>query len=495
MGYLADGHYRLAVAIAPLSDGGFEVLRRDGEGAYQQWLTVSLEDSFNTTPVAIDTEGTTLYLADSRGRNTSALTAIDLRTGFETMLVHDPRADLEDLLRHPLTGRVRAAYVNYDRRVTHVLEAEVEEDFDFLSEGTDGVVQVVSMSHDDRRWIVSTMMDDGPLRFYLYERTPRRATLLFTSRPALERYPLAKMHARILRSRDGLDLVAYLSLPPGTDPQGAGVPAQPLPMILQVHGGPWHRDSWGFNPYHQWATNRGYAMLMIQFRGSTGFGKSFVNAGDHEWGGKMHDDLLDAVEWAVETGVAQRDKIAIMGGSYGGYACLWGMTNTPEVFACGIDIFGVSNLITMLETFPAYWGTAMETMYRRIGDPRTEEGRAFLTSRSPLTYVENIRRPLLIVHGANDVRVTLGESEQIVSAMKERGIPVTYVVYPDEGHLTFFHPQNNISFFAIAEQFLAQHLGGGAEPIDGAFQGASLQIREGAGEVPGVKEAFADGER
>ncbi len=218
---------------------------------------------------------------------------------------------------------------------------------------------------------------------------------------------------------------------------------------------------------------------MPEFRGSTGFGKAFINASNGQWGGTMHDDLMDAVAWAVKSGIAQQDKIAIMGGSYGGYATLWGLARTPDTFACGVDIFGVSSLVTMLASFPAYWGPAMDIMYQRIGDPRTSEGKKFLLSRSPITYVENIKKPLLIVHGANDVRVTLPEWEQLVAKMKERKIPVTFMVYPDEGHLTFFHPQNNISCYAVVEQFLKDHLGGRAEPIGDASRGRASRCARG----------------
>ncbi|MCC7143656.1 MAG: S9 family peptidase [Candidatus Eisenbacteria bacterium] len=490
LGYLADEDYALRFAIAQRPEGGQEILRRGDDGTFTSWTVIPREDEFNTGPAGIDSDGTTLYMFDSRGRNTSVLTAIDLATGKETVVAEDPRADAENLMLHPTTGKLRAVSFNYDRRSWKVLDPSVALDFDYLRTVADGEVLIGSTSVDDQRWIVAYMMDNGPVQYYLYDRPAKKATLLFTNREALEGQPLTKMHCRTIKTRDGLDMVGYLSLPLESDPDGDGIPSKPVPMILQVHGGPWYRDNWGYNPYHQWAANRGYAILAVQFRGSTGFGKAFLNASNGEWGGKMHDDLLDAVDWAVKSGIAPRDKVAIMGGSYGGYSVLWGLTNTPKTFACGVDIFGVSSLVTMLESFPAYWGPVMEIFYQRIGDPRTAEGRKFLESRSPLTYAEKIERPLLIVHGANDVRVRLAESDQLVAAMKKNRTPVTYVVYPDEGHLTFFHPQNNISCYAIAEQFLKQHLGGRAEPIGNALKGASLETREGADDVPGLREAI-----
>jgi dipeptidyl aminopeptidase/acylaminoacyl peptidase len=260
-------------------------------------------------------------------------------------------------------------------------------------------------------------------------------------------------------------------------------------MVLMVHGGPWGRDTWGYNPHHQWLANRGYAVLSVNFRGSTGFGKRFVNAADKEWAGKMHDDLIDAVRWAVDQGVADPKRVAIMGGSYGGYAALAGLTFTPDVFACGVAIVGPSNLVTLLESIPPYWSPMISLFTRRVGDHRTEEGRQFLRERSPLTFVDRIRKPLLIGQGANDPRVKQAESDQIVQAMQSRNIPVTYVLYPDEGH-GFARPENRLSFYAVAEAFLAEHLGGRAEPFGDDFKGSSITVPVGADEIARLKESL-----
>ena len=260
-------------------------------------------------------------------------------------------------------------------------------------------------------------------------------------------------------------------------------------MVLLVHGGPWARDVYGFDPNHQWLANRGYAVLSVNFRGSTGFGKKFVNAGDLQWGRKMHDDLLDAVDWAVKEGIADKTRVAIMGGSYGGYATLAGLAFTPEVFCCGVDIVGPSNLETLLATIPPYWAAFFENLARRVGDPRTEAGRKLLKERSPLNSAGAIAKPLLIGQGANDPRVKQAESDQIVDAMRAKGLPVTYVLYPDEGH-GFAVPENRMSFFAIAEAFLAAHLGGRAEPFGQDFTGAKFEVPEGAAHVPGLAAAL-----
>ncbi len=325
------------------------------------------------------------------------------------------------------------------------------------------------------------------MRYYLYNREKKKATFLFTNRSELEKLQLAKMHPVVIKSRDDLNLVSYLSLPPWLDEDGK--PKKPLPMVLFVHGGPWARDSWGYRSYHQWLANRGYAVLSVNYRGSTGFGKDFINASNMEWAGKMHDDLLDAVNWAVENGVAVKDSIAIMGASYGGYATLVGLTFTPDVFCCGVDIVGPSNLRTLLETVPPYWKPMMELWATRIGDPRTEEGRRFLESRSPLTYVDKISKPLLIGQGANDPRVKQSEADQIVEAMKAKGIPVTYILYPDEGH-GFARPENRLSFNAVAELFLQQFLNGRAELIGDDFENSSIEIVEGREYVPALNEVI-----
>jgi len=284
------------------------------------------------------------------------------------------------------------------------------------------------------------------------------------------------MQAPHISSRDGLMLPSYLTLPPNeTGPR----PKTPLPMVLFVHGGPWSRDVYGYNRVHQWLANRGYAVLSVNYRASSGFGKAFLNAGNKEHAGKIHDDLIDGVEWAIGEGIALRDKVAIMGGSYGGYSAFVGATFTPDVFCCAIPIVGITDLVTLMQNRPPYWADFMDQFARRYADVNTEEGRTFLRSRSPLYKANAIKKPMLIGHGANDIRCTQAQSDLMVAAMKEKGVPVTYVVFPDEGH-GFARPENNIAFNAIAEIFLARHLGGRAEPVGSDFEGSSHEIRAGA---------------
>jgi len=261
--------------------------------------------------------------------------------------------------------------------------------------------------------------------------------------------------------------------------------------VTVTHGGPWARNTWGYNVSHQWLANRGYAVLSVNFRASSGFGKAFINAGNREWGAKMHDDLIDAVDWAIEAGIADPERVAIMGGSYGGYATLAGLTFTPEKFACGVDTVGPANLVTLLETTPPYWQPEIDSLTTRVGDHRTQDGREFLRKRSPLTYAARICRPLLIGQGANDPRVKQAEPDQIVQAMQEKDILVTYVIYPDEGH-GFARPENRLSFSAVAEAFLAECLGGRFEPVGDDLKGSTITVPVGAEGVPGLKDALSE---
>ena len=487
--FLADDALEVQVALRFLPDGGFELLAlRDG--GREELARIGPEDAAATQPVGLDAEGRTLYLVDSRGRDTAALVALDFESGEFRELAADPRCDAQGVLEHPLTRRPQAVAFDYDRRRWEVVDGEIVEDFSRLSALVDGELEVLSRSLDDRLWLVAYVRDNGPTLYYLYDREKRAEKFLFSDRPELEDYTLARMYPVVIEARDGLRLVSYLSLPPGED--RGGRPERPLPMVLFVHGGPWWRDKWGFNPWHQWLANRGYAVLSVNFRGSTGFGKSFVNAANREWAGKMHQDLIDAVEWAVREGIAERERVAIMGGSYGGYATLVGLTFTPEVFRCGVDIVGPSSLVTLLENIPPYWMPMRPLLSVRVGDPKNPEDREFLWDRSPLKYADRIQKPLLIGQGANDPRVKKQESDQIVQALQGKGIPVIYVLYPDEGH-GFLRQENRLSFSAIAEAFLGRFLGGRAEPIGDDFQGASLTIPVGAEELPEVAASLAEG--
>ena len=480
VGFLADDSLTLRYAIRQNAEGGSDMFEiTGGRIAEEPSESTGLEDSLTTGVAGYTADGKILYWYDSRGRDTAALLAQDTETGHKRVVAEDPKADIGGTMRHPVTGEVEAYSVNYLKTEWTALDPHVGSSLDWLRSQLSGEFFVQSRTEADDKWIVGNDPLVAPARAYLYDRPSRTLTELYVTRPELEGAPLQPMHPVEIESRDGLTLVSYLTLPPASDPEGQGRPTAPAPMVLLVHGGPWARDGYGFNRAHQWLANRGYATLSVNFRGSTGFGKAFINAANLEWGKKMHDDLIDAVEWAVAEGIAERDRIAIMGGSYGGYATLAGLTFTPEVFACGVDIVGPSNLETLLETIPPYWGPMVKQFHQRMGNPETPEGKQLLVERSPLHKADKICRPLLIGQGANDPRVKQSESDQIVEAMKGHGIPVTYVVFPDEGH-GFAKPTNNIAFNAIAENFLGTVLGGRSEPIAGEVEASSAEILAGA---------------
>jgi dipeptidyl aminopeptidase/acylaminoacyl peptidase len=487
---LADDNYRIRFGMKfNLASGGIDVLEYTPEGKWVPYESIPMEDNLTTQPVDFDKTGEFALMLDSRGRDTAALVRMNIKTKEKEIIATSDKADIGGAMVHPVDKTIEAVSVNYLRNEWQFFDKGVENEMAELKKLGEGEIAVTSRTDDDKWWTVVLAVDNGPARFYLYDRTTKKATFLFTNRKDLEGLKLAKMHPVEIPTRDGLTLVSYLSVPVGMTPDDGFVPNKPLPLVLYVHGGPWSRDAWGPNPIHHWLADRGYAVLSVNFRGSTGFGKKFINAGNREWGAKMHDDLLDAVQWAVKEKIADKDKVAIMGGSYGGYATLVGLTMTPDVFACGVDIVGPSNIATLLKTVPAYWLPAIRMFKDRVGDHTTDEGRKFLASRSPLTFVDQIKRPLLIGQGANDPRVKQSESDQIVQAMQSKSIPVTYALYPDEGH-GFVRPPNRLSFFAIAEAFLAQHLGGRFEPVGDDFKESSVTVPTGAEGIPGLADAL-----
>ena len=487
-GYTFDTKLNMRLGERSEADGSSTVLKRVGDG-WESFISIPYEDNLTTGVLGFDESDARFHMLESIGRDKSALVLVDYETGERKLLAESDQADVADIMTHPVTRAVEAYAVNYLKTEWTPIGSDVAGDLDFLSGQLDGELEIVSRTKDDDRWVIAQIEADAPVAYHLYDRSGKALSKLFTTRPDLEGAPLAPMQPLELTSRDGLTMVSYLTLPPNADSDGDGRPDEPLPMVLNVHGGPWARDSYGYDGWHQWLANRGYAVLSVNFRSSTGFGKAFIRAGDLEWSGKMHDDLIDAVNWAVENGVADKEKVAIAGGSYGGYAALVGVTYTPETFACAVDIVGPSNLETLLETIPPYWASFYESLARSVGDPRTEEGLAHLKATSPLYKAGEIVKPLLIGQGANDPRVKQAESDQIVEAMKAKGVPVTYILFPDEGH-GFARPENRFAFYAVMEAFLAKCLGGRYEPVGDAFDGSSLQAVHGAEFAPGLADAL-----
>lgn len=452
MGWIADPSFVIRGAQAATPDGGTELRVRESADAPWKTLVVWGPDEEGTA-YGFTADGRSLYIGSSLNADTEELRLLDTATGAEETLAANPEVDLGEIIFHPTEHRVQVVGFNKHRLVWTALDPEIADDLKALEEADPGEPHLVSRDLADRTWIVLYQQDRAPAAYYLYHRSTRQREFLFSARPKLQQYTLAEMRPVSILSRDGLTLHGYLTLPPGIEPKS-------LPMVLNVHGGPWGRDTWGYDPEAQWLANRGYACLQVNFRGSAGFGKRFLHAGDREWGAKMHDDLIDAVNWAVSEGIADPKRVAIYGGSYGGYAALVGAAFTPEVFCCAVDIVGPSSLRTLINSIPPYWEPLKKMFTVRVGDPETEP--EFLDSRSPLYKADQIVCPLLIAQGANDPRVKQAESEQIVAALRERGKPVEYLLFEDEGH-GFARPENRLKFYAAAERFLAKYLGGRAE--------------------------------
>jgi dipeptidyl aminopeptidase/acylaminoacyl peptidase len=454
IGWIADAQLVIRAGIAPQPDGGFVLMVRGNAG--QEWrplLSIDAEDALTSGPIAVSEDGTSLLAESSAGADTARLVRLDLATGDVEILAEDPEADVTSVRLNPDTREPQIVTFLKDRSEYQVLDPSVAPDLAAIRALHPGDPSFVDADDADATWLVGFTNDTGAVPYFSYDRETRSGRFLFEHQPELSRYELAPMEPFSFTSRDGLTIHGYATFPPG-----AG--RQTLPTVLTVHGGTWARDAWGYDPEAQWLANRGYLCVQVNFRGSTGYGKAFVNAGDREWGGRMQDDLVDAVGFATGQGWSDPGRVAIYGGSYGGYAALAGATFTPDLFCCAVDIVGPSNLKTLIETIPPYWAPMIAQFHRRVGDPAVDE--EFLWSRSPLSRVSSIRIPLLIAQGANDPRVKQAESEQIVAALREAGIDHEYLLFPDEGH-GFAKPENRLRFYAAAERFLARHLGGRVE--------------------------------
>jgi dipeptidyl aminopeptidase/acylaminoacyl peptidase len=386
-----------------------------------------------------------------RGNDTARLVKVDLETGDEQVVTEHPERDLNLLGTrfHPTTFEPQLAAFATDRFEYEVLDESLTDDLKALRSELTGDVHVASRDRADTRWLIAEVRDDGPVRYLLWDRAERQLTFLFESQPALSDYVLANVEPFSFTARDGLTVHGLVTFPPGVE-------RRDLPVVVTVHGGPWGaRDVWGFNPEGQWLANRGYVCLQVNYRGSGGYGKAFLNASAREWAGRMHDDLIDGLEHAIAEGWVDRDRAAIYGGSYGGYAALVGAAFTPDVFRCAVDYVGPSNLLTLLRSIPPYWFGVATQFHKLLGHPDLDND--FLWERSPLSRVDDIRIPMFIAQGANDPRVKQAESEQIVAALEKAGVPHEYLLFEDEGH-GFARPENRLTLYRRVEAFLAQHL-------------------------------------
>lgn len=452
--WLIDSDLRVRGGMAMTEDGGAVIALRDlGSGEDEPWLEIAPEDVSSTGIVGFTRDGTAAYLTTSVGVNAARLTKVDLATREETVVAEDPQFDITEVLADPETLEPQSVVFTKDRDEWVHLDADLGAEIDALRERLRGDIGISRFERSDRRWLVTDMPSDGPVHYYVYNRDDGELTFLFAHKPALDEYTLAPMEPFTFPARDGLTIHGYVTFPPGVDHAG-------LPAVLNVHGGPWVRDTWGYDAEAQWLANRGYACVQVNYRGSTGYGKEFGNAGDKQWGRTMHTDLIDAVEYCAGQGWIDRDRVGIYGGSYGGYAALAGAAFTPDVFRCAVDMVGPSNLLTLLSSVPEYWKPMLAFMHAKVGNPETEKD--MLWERSPLSRVDDITIPILVAQGKNDPRVKVAEAEQIVDALKDKGIDHEYLLFEDEGH-GLAKPENRERFYAAAESFLATHLGGRSE--------------------------------
>jgi dipeptidyl aminopeptidase/acylaminoacyl peptidase len=447
--WTADADLEPRAALESRPDDGLAVVVRDGD-----WRTVHEVDHDDTMLLrVVGLTGKHLFVLSSQDAPATRLLRIDIASGATEVLAEDPRHDVIGVGVDP-AGEPRLAVVRRERAHLIALRPEVRTDVEALHEARDGEVTVLGGDDADRTWLVRYAVDDGPAEFRTYDRTTRRTTPLFTHSTALAGLPLANVEPFTLTARDGLEIPGYVTFPPGQ-------PRRRLPAVVVVHGGPWTRDLWGYRGETQWLANRGYLVVQVNFRGSTGYGKDFVNAGDRQWGAAMQDDLVDAVGHVVRAGWADPARVAIYGGSYGGYAALVGVTFTPAVFRCGVALAAPADLRTFLANVPGgHLSGLTQRLWRRVGNPEVDA--EMLWARSPLSRIDRLRVPLLVAHGANDPRVPVAEAERAVAVLRAKGIDHEYLLFPDEGH-ALLRPRNRMAFYAAAERFLARHLGGRAE--------------------------------
>lgn len=445
---------QLRLATRSAENGDTEVLRVDAD-KFTKIYSCNVFESCG--PVRYHKDGERVYFQTNKGSAVDlvALELLNPTTGKEELVESDPlkRVDFGNAIFSEVSDSLIATTYDDERERIYWKDKAFEADYKNLQKQLPGKeIGFGSSTKDEKLWIIYANADTDPGSTYLYDRTTKKLTLQYQSREKLNRAYLAPMKAVRYKSSDGMEIPAYLTLP-------KGVEAKNLPAVIVPHGGPWARDSWGYNAFAQFLANRGYAVLQPNFRGSTGYGKKFIDAGNKQWGDKMQDDVTWGAKYLIAEGIADPKRVGIMGGSYGGYATLAGVAFTPDVYAAGVSIVGPSNLITLLDSIPPYWEQIRKLFYERMGDPKTPEGKAQLLRQSPLTAAAKIKTPLLVIQGANDPRVNKRESDQIVIALRDRGFPVEYMVAPDEGH-GFARPVNNMAMFASAEKFLAKYLGG-----------------------------------
>jgi len=478
-GWIFDWSDKLRLATRSNEDGSNDLLRVDEKELVPVYHTGPFEEF---DPYAFDKENKQFYIATNRGddRDLKQLVLLDPVSMKETFVEKDPlnRVDFGGASFSDVTKSIINTSYTDEKEKIYWKDKQFEADYTIIEKQLPGLLlDFTSSTADENLWLLNAYSDTDPGAAYLFDRKTKKITFQYRPRPDIPIKSLAPMKAIKYKSSDGLEIPAYLVLP-------KGVPAKNLPMVAFPHGGPWGRDYWGYNSFAQFLANRGYAVLMPNFRASTGYGKKFLDAGNKQWGDKMQDDITWGVKYLISEGIVDAKHVGIMGGSYGGYATLAGVAFTPDLYAAAVSIVGPSNLITLLNSIPPYWESIRKLFYLRMGDPTTDEGKAQLTRQSPLTSVDKIKTPLFVAQGANDPRVNKAESEQIVNALRKRNFPVEYILAPDEGH-GFARPVNNMAMLAAAEKFLASYLGGRYQ------ESMTPEVEKRLGEIKvDVKKAF-----
>ncbi|MEQ8290045.1 MAG: alpha/beta fold hydrolase [Gammaproteobacteria bacterium] len=457
-GFLAEDRC-LKLAVADNATGGNEYFITDDENDWRLLFQVGAEDAQTTTPLCINSSQNKLFLTDSREHNTSVLSAMDINDGSCTIMAENKLADIEDTLVDKYSSSIDAVSFNHVRKQWQAITRGMEADLAFLEDADRGDLAISSRTRDKTSWVVGYARDDQPNTYYVYERSSKSLQPLFSNISEFKKLSLRKMHHQVTRSPDNkYNIVSYYTMPD----KNSG----PVPLVVLVHGGPWARDKWGYNPWHQWLANRGYAVLSVNFRGSTGFGKAFMNAGDRQWGGSMIDDIHAAIDDFSGDLPIDKNRVGVMGTSYGGFAALMLVSRYPDYYACAIDIFGPTNLVNMIESIPPQWQSQRDMLVKRVGDPDTETGRQSLNEQSPVTHIDAVNAPLLIVEGFQDPRVDHNGIRDYAMQFKDRnGSPLIHISFPDEGH-NLGKEKNRLVFTAIAELFLQQYLDGECESFD-----------------------------